>query len=103
MKTAKVHFELLLGCEVHDPDGTRVGRILSVIAEREGDDCVIREYHLGTAALLSRLGINALRLVGLHRRRPLRVPWDQLDLGDPQKPRLKCRAEELKLPRATPS
>ena len=96
MKTAKVHFELLLGREVHDPDGVRVGRILSVIAEREGEDCVIREYHLGAAALLSRLGITALRLVGLHRHEPLRVPWDQLDLGDPEKPRLRCRAEELK-------
>jgi sporulation protein YlmC with PRC-barrel domain len=96
VKTAKVHFELLLGREVHDSDGVRVGRILSVIAEREGDDCVIREYHLGAAALLSRLGITALRIVGLHRREPLRVPWDQLDLDDPEKPRLRCRAEELK-------
>lgn len=96
MKTAKVHFELLLGRKVYDPDGVRVGRIFSVIAEQEGDDCVIREYHLGTAALLSRLGITALRLVGLHRHEPLRVPWDQLDLSDPEKPRLRCRAEELK-------
>lgn len=92
----KVHLELLLGRKVYDPDGVRVGRIFSVLAEREGEDCVIREYHLGAAALLSRLGITALRLVGRHRHEPIRVPWDQLDLSDPEKPRLKCRTDELK-------
>ena len=85
----KVHLELLLGRQVYDPDGVRVGRIFAVLAEREGDDCVIREYHLGTGALLSRLGIPS-------RKDPIRVPWEQLDLSDPEKPRLRCRAEELK-------
>ena len=96
MKPAVVHLELLVGREVHDSEGKRVGRILSVTAEREGEDCVIREYLLGPAALLRRLGITTLRLVGFRHREPLRVPWDQLDLSDPEKPRLRCRAEELK-------
>ncbi|HEX3552121.1 MAG TPA: hypothetical protein VIA62_02705 [Thermoanaerobaculia bacterium] len=95
MKKASVHLELLLGREVHDSEGKRVGRILSVTAEREGDDCVIREYLLGPAALLRRLGITTLRLVGFKHREPLRVPWDQLDLSNPGKPCLRCRADEL--------
>jgi hypothetical protein len=91
-----VHFELLLGRKVLDPEGRKVGRILAVRAEPEGKDCVIREYLLGTAALLTRLGLSAQRLVGLPiRRKPLCVPWDLMDLQNPEKPRLKCRVEEL--------
>lgn len=94
MKT--VHFELLLGRKVLDPEGKKVGRILAVRAEPEEEDCVVREYLLGTAALLTRLGLSAGRLVGLPiRRKPLCVPWDLMDLRDPAKPRLTCRVEEL--------
>ena len=96
MKSAKVHLELLIGREVHDSEGKRVGRLLSVTAERDGDDCVIREFLLGPAALLKRLGITTLHLVGFQRKKPLAVPWDQLDLSDPKKPKLRCRAAELK-------
>jgi sporulation protein YlmC with PRC-barrel domain len=92
-----VHFELLLGRKVRDSEGRRVGRILEVHAEPEGEDCVVREYLLGAAALLTRLGISAGRLVGLPiHREPIRVPWDQMDLGNPERPRLRCRLEELK-------
>ncbi len=95
MKT--VHLELLLGRRVLDPEGKRVGRILAVRAEQEGKDCVVREYLLGTAALLTRLGLSAQRLVGLPiHRDPLCVPWDLMDLGDPAKPRLRCTVAELK-------
>jgi sporulation protein YlmC with PRC-barrel domain len=92
-----VHFELLLGRKVHDPKGRRVGRILEVHAGPEGEDCVVREYLLGTAALLTRLGISAGRLVGLPlHREPVRVPWDLMDISDPERPRLRCSVEELK-------
>lgn len=92
-----VHFELLLGRKVLDSEGKRVGRILAVTAEPEGEDCVVREYLLGTAALLTRLGLSAGRIVGLPiRREPLRVPWDVMDLRHPEKPRLSCQLAELK-------
>jgi sporulation protein YlmC with PRC-barrel domain len=95
MKT--IHFEHLLGREVLDPDGKRIGRILEVSSKRDGKECGVHEYMLGTAALLTRLGISAQRLVGLKiRRKPLCIPWDQLDLRDPRKPRLKCSLAELK-------
>ena len=97
MSTASVHLELLLGKLVRDPDGARAGRILSVHAEIDGEDCVVREYDLGTAALLARLGISISRILGLPiRSEPLRVPWDLLDLGDPERPRLRCSLAELK-------
>ena len=96
MKSAKVHLELLLGREVHDSEGKRMGRILSVTAERQGDDCVVQEFLLGPAALLRRLGISTLHVIGVPRRKPLAVPWDQLDLSDPERPCLRCRGDELK-------
>jgi hypothetical protein len=92
-----IHFEHLLGREVRDPEGKRVGHILAVSTRRDGEDCVVHEYMLGTAALLARLGISARRLVGLKiRRKPLCVPWDLLDVRDPKKPKLKCSLAELK-------
>jgi sporulation protein YlmC with PRC-barrel domain len=95
MKT--VHLELLLGRKVLDSEGKKVGRILEVRAEQDGKDCVVREYLLGTAALLTRLGLSAGRMVGLPiRREPLAVPWDRMDLRNPEKPRLTCRLEELR-------
>jgi len=97
MSRANVHLELLHGKLVRDPDGARVGRIHSVLAEIDGEDCVIREYGLGTASLLARLGISASRIIGLPvRAEPLRVPWELLDLGDPEHPRLRCSRDELK-------
>jgi len=96
MTTKKIHLELLLGRLVRDPDGVRVGRIFSVHAELEGNECIVREYNLGAAALLERLGISFLRIAGRPaRREPLRVPWDLLDLSDPERPRLRCRLDEL--------
>ncbi|HKH47983.1 MAG TPA: hypothetical protein VKM72_25270 [Thermoanaerobaculia bacterium] len=95
--TRKVHLELLLGKLVRDPDEVRVGRILSVRADREGDECIVREFDLGVAALMERLGISVLRIVGWPGgREPLRVPWDLLDLSDPERPRLRCPVAELR-------
>jgi hypothetical protein len=92
-----IHFEHLLGRRVLDPEGKKVGRILAVSTERDGEDCVVHEYMLGTAALMTRLGLSAGRLIGVPiRRKPLCVPWDLLDLRDPKKPRLKCSFGELK-------
>lgn len=97
MKTKKVRLELLLGKLVRDPEGARVGRILSVSAERQGKECLVREYHLGAAALMARLGISALRLAGWTAwRKPMAVPWDLLDLSDPDRPLLRCSLAELK-------
>jgi hypothetical protein len=96
MKTQKIHFELLLGKLVRDPEGARVGRIFSAHAEPEGDGWVIREFDLGAAALVARFGLTLRRLAGLPiSREPRRIPWDLLDLSDPERPRLRCSLAEL--------
>jgi sporulation protein YlmC with PRC-barrel domain len=97
MKTRKVRLQDLVGEVVHDVDGKRVGRVRSVMVERKGNECVVCEYRLGGEALLARFGLSALRLVGWpHSHEPIRVPWDQLDISDPEHPRLLCRKDELK-------
>lgn len=92
-----VEAQQLAGRRVCDAHGEVAGRIESIRAERTGPRCVITEFHLGTAALLSRLGISTLRLFGLHHSHaPLRVPWDRLDISNPRNPRLRCTVAELK-------
>jgi hypothetical protein len=95
--TQKVHVEFLQGRRVRDSENKVAGRIESIHATWRGNNCVVQEYRLGTAALLERLGIYAKSLIGWMRsREPLRVPWDQLDLSDPENPRLKCTIEQLR-------
>jgi hypothetical protein len=91
-----VQLQQLNNARVRDRSGKVAGRIHSVHAEMRGDECVILEWQLGPAALLSRLGISAARLIGWPlRREPLRVPWDRLDLSNPAEPRLTCSVEDL--------
>lgn len=91
-----LHLEQLHGRKVLDVDGAAAGSIHSVKAEWVGKECLVREFLLGPAALLYRLGLSAAGLVGLALGSgPLRVPWEQLDLGDPEHPRLRCTVAEL--------
>ncbi len=92
----KVHVELLLGKRVHDPNGRNAGRILEIMARKDGAHCFVTEYLLGSGGLLTRLGISSAHLVGLPvRSEPKRIPWQQMDLSDPDHPRLRVPIEEL--------
>ena len=101
MTNGEVHLELLLGKCVLDRAGKSVGRIQEVIAERQGDEWVVREYLVGRLALFDRLA--ALRigraLFAVFRTKGhaggYRVPWDKLNLTDLQKPCLHCSCQEL--------
>ena len=94
--TKQVHVEHLYGRRVRDRQDKVIGRIESIRATWKGNDCVVEEYHLGAAALLEKLGISIGRLIGWMPREPLSIPWDQLDLSDPDRPRVKCTLDELK-------
>jgi sporulation protein YlmC with PRC-barrel domain len=100
MAHREVHLELLLGRRVLDPLGKSVGRIEEVIAEHRGDECVVREYLVGSSALLHRLsaveiGRYFLRLLRAKEAVGYRVAWDQVDLTNPEKPCLNCDVSEL--------
>ena len=93
--TREVRLELLLGRKVRDTRGRPAGRIEEVLADREDLDCIVREFHLGPHALLERLSLPLLRLVRGPSHGLRRIPWDRLDLSDPDHPRLTCTVEEL--------
>ena len=99
MPDQEIHLELLLGRAVIARNGRRIGRIEEFRAEHRGDEHVVTEYHLGPEALLERLSVSGLSFLSLFgirsRRRGRCVPWDKLDLSNPQKPRLTCSVEEL--------
>lgn len=94
---SSIHVELLLGRRVHDVNGHLAGRIFEIHAVRRGAFCFVDEYILGRAGLLSRLGMTSSLLFGLHsKRKPTTVPWELMDLSDPQRPTLKVALEELR-------
>jgi sporulation protein YlmC with PRC-barrel domain len=91
----KIRLQHLIGSQVRDSRGERIGRIASVHAQTEGMHCFVFEYHVGPAAVLERLGMSVGRLIGVHGRKPLRIPWQQLDITNEREPRLRCSLEEL--------
>ena len=97
LKKNEVKLELLLGRPVVDADGVRVGRIEEVLAERDGDELLVTEYLIGSYGLFKRLsifhiGVGLLRYLGgrAYSAKPHRIPWQKLDLGDEEHPRLTC-------------
>ena len=96
MSRPQVALENLLGRMVLDCDGVKAGRIHDVEVEVRGGECLVREWYLGVGALRQRLGVRALHLLGIrHGLEPVCVPWQQMDLSDPERPRLRCRKDEL--------
>ena len=87
----------LLGRLVRDSNDRPVGRIYEMRAEKQGDELVILEYHLGAAAITERVGLSVLHLFGLSQGwDPLKVPWDRMDVSDPHHPRLLGTVKELR-------
>ena len=94
---SQLHLQKMVRHPVRDRNGKIAGRIHSVLAEISGDECVVVEWHLGPSAMLERLGISAAHLIGWPlKREPLRVAWNELDLSDPDTPRLTRSIEELR-------
>lgn len=111
MANRELHLELLLSKTVRGITGEPVGRIEEVRARQEGDEWVVHEFLIGAGAVVSRLSAGRLShvlapLFG-HRDAPhgYRVRWDQIDLSDPDHPRLRCRRDQLRrfIPEETPS
>lgn len=97
----------LVGRAVLDADGQRLGRLEELRAEvrllPDGVDYVVVEYHVGAYGALEALGgshfaRHLLRLFApLIRYRRYRVPWEWMDLADPDRPVVTRRAEEIPL------
>ena len=100
MAASEVHIEMLLSKRVIDKDGKPAGRIEEARAEEQGGEWVVKEYHVGAAALFERLSAMSLgnavaSLLGGKGTGGYKVPWDKLDLSNPDKPVLTCLRDEL--------
>lgn len=102
MTTNECRVELLIGCRVVDASGEVVGRLEEIVADYVDNEYVVREFHVGALAAFERLGTgklsrSLLRLIGGDRiYKGYAVPWRQMDLTDPEHPRVTVAKAELR-------
>ena len=97
-----VNVDLLIGKKVHDAEGNKVGRIEEFRVTQTDKSCTLDAYLIGASALIQRL--SAWTLVrpisrGLRSRNiytVYEVPWQDMDLSDPARPRLRIARAELR-------
>jgi hypothetical protein len=91
-----VQLELLIGREVLDAGGGHAGRIEEVHVNDAGE---ITEWVLATGRLhVSDWIIFVLHQLGAQKsswKHSRRVPWQELDLSDPERPRLRTSSGTL--------
>jgi hypothetical protein len=91
----EVRLDRLLGRQVLGRNNRPCGRVEEFRAELQGSELVVMEFVLGGGGLLERLGVGLKLLLG-HATGGHVARWDQLDLSDPDRPRLTCSLEELR-------
>lgn len=98
----EIKIQHLLGRKVCDVDGNDVGRIEEFRAERIGKECLVESYLIGASAVIQRLSAWTLvRPINrfLHGRSfysIYRVPWQDMDLSNPHRPRLRISKRDLR-------
>jgi hypothetical protein len=105
MKSRELLLSHLLSRVVHDADGRRVGRIEELIATMQlhehGNDYAVTEFHVGAFGLFEAMAGGRFARHFLQRfgrfagYRLFRIPWDWMDLTDPEHPRMTRRRAEL--------
>jgi hypothetical protein len=97
-----VRLHRLLGRQVDDSQGKPAGHLEEARGRVVNGRCVVDEFLLGKGGLMERLSVAdlsmaPLRLLGApHAANAYRIPWQQMDLTDPARPRLRCTMDELK-------
>jgi sporulation protein YlmC with PRC-barrel domain len=92
----------LLGKKVVDANGEYTGRLEEIEAERGDEVCLINNYLVEHRGILDRIMTWAIAQPVQHvipireKSKPYRVPWDQLDISDPDHPRITVPQSELR-------
>ena len=94
MKHEELFLDQLLGRTVVAGNHRPVGRHEEFRSEQRGDSFYIVEFVIGSAGLLERLNVGLRALFGMSGGGKV-ARWDQIDIGDPLRPRLTCSVEEL--------
>ena len=98
LEANELRLDRLLGRRVFGRNNQSIGRIEEFHADKRGTGCIVTEYVIGSAGLLERLGVGVTLILGRARRGGYVARWDQVDVSDPDRPRLTCPAEELQNP-----
>jgi hypothetical protein len=91
-----VRLDCLLGRRVLSRNNETVGRVEEFRAEKRGSGAILTEYVIGRMGLLERLGVGFRLLIGRHQPAGFIARWDQLDISNPERPRLLCTPGELR-------
>ena len=99
MSRQYIHVELLLGAKVFALNGLPIGRLEEIRTQLNKGHYFVSEFLVGKYAMLERLaawriGRALLRVLG-RRTEGYRIRWDQIDLTDPEHPRVLCDVDEL--------
>lgn len=94
LKSRELRLDRLVGRQVIARNNQPIGRLEDFRAERYGTGCIIKEYVIGRAGLLERLHVGAKLLLGA-RGGGYVARWDQIDISDPERPRLLCQVQDL--------
>jgi sporulation protein YlmC with PRC-barrel domain len=100
MARQEIQLELLLGKRVYALNGRAIGRLEEVRAEVHEGVATVNEFLVGTYAIFERLsawemGRAIPGLFGSLVKSGYRVKWNQMDLTDPERPKLTCHVSEL--------
>jgi hypothetical protein len=93
---AALRLDHLIGRTVLTANNKRLGRLQEIRAIRRDRECVVTEYLIGGVGLLERLGLSVRLILGIPGGRSFIARWDQLDLTNPDKPRLTCPITDLR-------
>jgi sporulation protein YlmC with PRC-barrel domain len=97
----EVKVELLIGAKVRDVNGEKVGRIEEILVERQDNGLLVESFLVGASALISRLSAWTLvrpinrSLKERHVYSAYEIPWQDLDLTDPKRPKLRTARKDL--------
>ncbi|HEY2067846.1 MAG TPA: hypothetical protein VGG84_17985 [Gemmatimonadaceae bacterium] len=108
MSGREIELSTLVGRKVRDAEGRVIGRMEELCAEvalDEGSEYVVRVFYVGHYGMVGRFAggrftRHFLRRLAhaVHYRRYV-VPWELMDLGDPQRPRIRESVSRLSVSR----
>ena len=94
--SASIRLDRLVGREVRTANNRRLGRLEEFRAERRGADWIVTEYVIGASGLAERLGLGVRLILGMNRLGGYVARWDQMDLSNPDRPRISCPVADLR-------
>jgi hypothetical protein len=89
------YLDQLLGRPLVAGNNRPVGRVEEFHCEQDGDVFRIVEVAIGSGGLMERLNVGVKALFGIGSGGKL-ARWDQIDISNPERPRLICTVDELR-------